>query len=212
MSNNLKKIFFLTSLVLGSIFIFLSYLVQKDVFRDIDYESMMKLQNSISRQVDISFSYLTLLGSAEFTGIIVGAIFLIGLWKYKRLFLSIFLFFLIFLIEYAGKMFIFHPDPPNIFNRYALGLRLPSSFVVKANYSFPSGHVARTTFLTVIFLFFILTWRTSLGKKLTFLILLVSFLSLVLVSRVYLGEHWLSDVVGGFLLGASISTLAVGLW
>ena len=64
--------------------------------------------------------------------------------------------------------------------------------------SFPSGHVVQYTMLFgfTIFLVYVLVRRSSL--RTLALILLAVPIVLVGPSRLYLGQHWLSDVLGGY--------------
>lgn len=78
--------------------------------------------------------------------------------------------------------------------------------------SFPSGH----TFFFVEFfgfLFFIL-YVSPLPRALrhTFFVLLGLLIAFIGVSRVYLGAHWSSDVVGGYLAGALWLTLMIKVY
>lgn len=60
-------------------------------------------------------------------------------------------------------------------------------------YSFPSGHAqGSTTFFTSVMLYFKKTWLYILSSIL---------ILLVMISRLYLGVHTLTDVIGGFILG-----------
>ena len=79
---------------------------------------------------------------------------------------------------------------------------LVSVFKALASESFPSGHAS---FYVCYFGFlFYLAWTQMRSRTvLRRLALMVSGTPIALVglSRVYLGEHWPSDVIGGYLLG-----------
>ena len=64
---------------------------------------------------------------------------------------------------------------------------------VPYSYPYPSGHMLRSVLL---FGAVFLLWRNKFARVL----LLVALVGMA-VSRVYLGVHWASDVIGGVLLG-----------
>jgi membrane-associated phospholipid phosphatase len=68
--------------------------------------------------------------------------------------------------------------------------------------SFPAGHVE--SYVAILgflwYLSYTLLPRNSV-RRLVELIVFGVMIALIGVSRVYVGEHWLSDVVGGYLLG-----------
>lgn len=75
-------------------------------------------------------------------------------------------------------------------------------FHILDSYSFPSGHVMLyVTFFGFVW-FLVYTLLMHSWMRTTLLILLGSLIALVGVSRIYLGQHWASDVLGAYLLGS----------
>ena len=77
-------------------------------------------------------------------------------------------------------------------------------FEVLSSYSFPSGHVM---FYTIVFGFVWYLAYTVLKRSVKRTVVLGIFgtlVALVGMSRIYLGQHWASDVLGAYLLGGLI--------
>jgi undecaprenyl-diphosphatase len=77
-------------------------------------------------------------------------------------------------------------------------------------YSFPSGHAAMS--LAVYGFVAYIVWKTG-GTRLARIVWPLCMTALVLIIgflRLYLGVHYLSDVIGGYVLGALC--LSLGIW
>ena len=83
-----------------------------------------------------------------------------------------------------------------------VGRPRPTDILVTADVgSFPSGHSANAALIaTTLGIIFWRTWVWIVGAAYTLLMML---------SRTYLGAHWISDTVGGMLVGVG---LAVIIW
>lgn len=83
-----------------------------------------------------------------------------------------------------------------------VGRERPLDMLVTADAgSFPSGHVANAATMAIaLALIFRRTWVWFAG---------VVWIILMALSRTYLGAHWISDTIGGALLGSAVAIL---LW
>lgn len=208
---NIKLSLVALSLLVSSISVVFSYTVAKEMYQQVDFDTMVKLQDHISRRFDKNFSYFSVLGSAEITFSIIGIFIIINLFKLKIIPVVGWLAIIpASVVEILGKLIIFHPAPPVIFHRTITQTHLPS-FYIHTNFSYPSGHMMRTSFLITIFLVMILTSKQNLPIKILTSLSLITVGFLMFLTRVYLGEHWLSDVVGGLLIGSASGLFASGL-
>jgi membrane-associated phospholipid phosphatase len=123
--------------------------------------------------------------------LIVGLLYALGFhWEAVA---TLFAAFFAALVNVIVKDYIRRPRPT---------INLVHVFQVLNSYSFPSGHVMYYVgfFGFLWFLAYTLLKRSWIRTLL--LILLGILIALVGASRVYLGQHWPSDVLGAYLLGS----------
>ncbi|MBI2039635.1 phosphatase PAP2 family protein [Candidatus Microgenomates bacterium] len=207
----MKLKLFLLSAFFIVLFTHFSYTVAKENWQRIDFDTTVKVQDHIPKKFDDNFSLLSLLGSVEVT---VGfCLIMVALALIRLRWLAVVGWLIIIpasAAEVFGKLILYHPGPPLFFHRTTLATHLPS-FYITTEFSYPSGHMTRIVFIaTVVFLSFFFS-RINLLLKYTILLGILGLIFLMGLTRVSLGEHWLSDVLGGSLLGMAMGFFASGL-
>jgi undecaprenyl-diphosphatase len=78
-------------------------------------------------------------------------------------------------------------------------------------FSFPSGHA---TMAPLVFGLGVLIWSApwARGTRIALLLVAAACSLLIAFSRVYLGVHWPTDVLGGLLLGAGWAAMWMWWW
>lgn len=156
------------------------------------YSFLTSLRTSIIDNVMLAF---TLLGSKE---VMLTSGLLIFLWMaVKRYWRAAFHWLAIVALAAGGvetiKAIFFSARPGHL-------------LAGPINSSFPSGH---TTLAVSLFGFLavLISQELDIGKRRHPFVIAMWLASLVALSRLYLGAHWLSDIFGAFLLGATLILL-----
>jgi membrane-associated phospholipid phosphatase len=133
--------------------------------------------------------------------LIVGLLYALGFhWEAVA---TLFAAFFAALVNVIVKDYIRRPRP---------GIDLVHVFQVLNSYSFPSGHVMFYVGFFGFLWFLTYTLLKHSWIRTLLLILLGGPIALVGVSRVYLGQHWPSDVMGAYLLGSLCLVITIELY
>lgn len=189
--------------ILGfAFFVVVSILVHMRVLAGLDSALMQAKQQLSSNVLYVWSETVAVVISAEFSVVYAAAgSFLLlraglGKWSFAPA-----AFLLLVPVEALMKLFLYQPHIPRQF-KHSAPYPLTS---VDLGGSFPSGHAIRTAFLFV-FLAILLWYRGGLAARASSIGLLLLALGFGF-ARIYMGDHWPSDVVAGLALGASLALL-----
>jgi len=180
-------------------FVVTTALAGMDATRSLDQALLEAAQSVANPSLDLVASLVSILGQAEVTVPIALALAVVW-WRREgtRGLVPLVLFSGV-AVEVLMKYVVPHLGPPEGLSR---GIHLRHLLRVDSPYSFPSGHLLRTAFLAAL-----IGARTPRSAAIS----LWGVVAAMGVTRVYLAEHWPSDVVGGLLLGWVLARVAVWL-
>lgn len=207
-------------LIAGIICLFIFYLFSREVkqgfLKQTDFNTTVKIQERIDKSSRLRLTSIignvmegsTFFASPEASVVIVLILFSFAFydWKQKKIrwesILILVLFTLLVGGEIYGKSVVHHPSPP--FFMIKNPTTVFPKYYINESFSYPSGHAARAVFIG--FVLYSIVWIKKL--KMCMLLGILGYILLVSVSRIYLGHHWLSDIIGGALLGSGFGLLA----
>jgi membrane-associated phospholipid phosphatase len=187
----------------GAVFVLITVLVGAGVFDRVNLRLTHYLQGRGSTGQDIGLGLFSYLGSIEVT-LVIAALLGLALFRGLRLLAVLPVAFILISsgLEFLGKTIVPSLSPGPSFQRFPD--ILPTFAHKVGHYSFPSGHVLRATITYGLVLYLSERWElfgrdsSRLSPVLVLVILFVAY------AVVYLGWHWLSDVLGGLLLGLTL--------
>lgn len=194
LSRNKNRLLVNILFVITAAFIGLSCLIYFFPLSFIDLGISREIQEHHNVTLDHFMAFISMFGTMPYSAITVGLVALLFLiFKHRKEALFTLLTALSGLVSSLTKLLINRPRP---------GKDLVRIIEITREQSFPSGH---TLFYTVFFGFLIIVMGNLKSVNYYFRMVVTSFsaamILLVPFSRIYLGAHWFTDVLGGAMLG-----------
>lgn len=102
-------------------------------------------------------------------------------------------------ISIAGKEIVGRERPP----------RVDAIPPYEVSPSFPSGHTLSVTAIMIVTAYLLVLWMSHTRARVLAVLLCGTYALTMGLSRVYLGHHWLTDVISGFGVGAAWGVVVI---
>lgn len=149
---------------------------------------------------DMSFQAISVIGSA--VGVIALCVFFL-IFKRKMLFWYLFSYGFVYLTVSVLKTLVARPRPFNVSDT------ITNIGDIVHEFAFPSGHAACATAIAIFLGCFLWQHFKKKSTRICIILSCVIYVGLVCLSRLYLGKHYLTDVLAGVAISAVICTLGL---
>lgn len=201
----LRRLLLSASVIFFMLFGVITYLVKQDVLRTVDFALLVKIQNHIPLSLNPLFSLANSLGSF-WISLVFLLVLTLSMKKTSHKLVLIGFFILAHIMELGLKLFLTQPGPPFQFHRFATPYFFDKDYVIEGS-SYFSGHTFRAIYLGLISIFQLVTTSKLRSTTKAMLSIIVWFLAAtVITAKLAFGQHWVSDVIAGKMLGLSFST------
>jgi undecaprenyl-diphosphatase len=201
-----RHFFGLTATFLSVVFLYILFIWLGTVFEFLMADPIQKIDTRLANLIYAFwdptllriFAHVTAIGDWRIISILfIGALVALGFQKRFDLMLGLSLTLIGNVALVAILKAIFHRPRP------------PLAYFVETSGSFPSGHAA----ISIAFygMLFYTIWRLRLLGPVMAMMLAATIAFMIGLSRIYLIEHYLSDVLNGYLVGALWLVIGIAL-
>lgn len=215
--RHLLPLFLGLSLIGFAGFYLFSWMVRQEMLKQFSFNTTVRLQDNAPARLDEVWEDLGFFVSPALSVVGIGLLTLLGMLvgrgkrgKAAALLIPI-LFGVLILAEVFGKARVESPAPP--FFMLKNPTTIFPTYHVQEEYSYPSGHAARSLYSGSILLILLyhrlkryLPLYGLLGAGVAGFVLAVS------LGKVILGQHWMADIIGGWILAAACIFPVAGMW
>ena len=187
--------------LLGVLFIILTILVVQNKLVNFDNSIYTIVTANMNDNLTVFYKIFTFLGSTIFMISLCVVLFLVFILKKRKdyAFIEASVLIVSTIINNVVK-FIIRRERPEV-------LKL----VIEKSFSFPSGHTMASVSLYGIIIYLIIKSEMQKKYKIILSVIIGIIPILVMLSRIYLGAHFASDVIGACILSTIILLVATNI-
>lgn len=168
---------------------------------DFEIKLIEFLQSGRSQFFDVSFQLISALGST--LGIVAFVLFLWFFRRRKLCFWYLFSYGFVYLSVSVLKNCVQRVRPFNVTDT------IVNIGDVVHEFSFPSGHAACATAIAIFMAYFLFSCFKKKSTRVGIVLSCALYVGLVCLSRMYLGKHYLTDVLAGVVVSAVVCTIGL---